>query len=128
MPQDTNSGRAANEAGRCIARQIGEYLGVSLPSNSNECSFQSKQTVIKSASYGNTKFGITKSMLNHIEQVIVAFQPAKNSAFHLYCVPINSIIDFGTETRSKGASKDKILNFRVNQSIEYGHKLGEISI
>jgi|GEM_PF-4173005 hypothetical protein len=128
MPQDANSGRYGNTTGRLIARKVAEFLGTTLVKASNECLYNSKVTVIKSTKYRNNKIGITKKMLERVEQVILASQHTADGNFTLYTVSMKDILDFGTETRSKGASKDKVICFTVPKAIKYGSRVGDVEI
>lgn len=128
MPQDIFSGRQGNEDGRRIAGIIAIYLNIILAKGSNECTYKGKKTVIKSAKYSNTNFGITNAMLDRVEQIILAKQAQENEPFHLYLVPADKIKPFGRETRSKGPAAGKVTDFRVSKAIEFGTNIGSIDV
>lgn len=128
MPQDIFSGREGNENGRKIAKVIAAQLNMTLRKGSNEGNYQGKLTVIKSAKHGNTQFGITDIMLSKIEQVILAKQVHDNGPFSLYLIPVEKIRQFGTETRSKGASAGKVTNFNISKTIVFGMHIGSIDV
>ena len=72
-----------------------------------------RRVVIKSARRCNSRFGITKTMMPRIEDVILAKETSQEAIFEIYIVPFHRIIDTGTETRSKGTSKDKVVNYTL---------------
>ena len=90
MPQDRETGAAANQFGRKAARKIADYLSVRLLSKrDNKIIYKNKTAVIKSARYKNPYIGITLKMLEQIDCVIAALQNP-DGAFDLYRLEANT--------------------------------------
>ena len=75
MPQDRNTGAAANQFGRKAAMIISDLIGAKrLSKASNEVLYDGRRAVIKSAHLGNNYIGVTLKMLERIDVIIAAFE------------------------------------------------------
>lgn len=108
MPQNRESGAAANKWGRQIARLIARKLGATEISNrSNEFILNGKNITIRCAHYNTDSVGVTYLMLNRIDYVIGAFEDERGR-FNLYELRPTQYKKKMTETRSKGPSAGKV--------------------
>lgn len=84
MPQNKETGAAANQFGKESAKKIANLLGLKrLSNNSNEVLYDNKNAVIKSARRGNIYIGVTLKMLERIELILAAIEN-HNGNFELY--------------------------------------------
>src|SRR4051794_20833006 len=84
MSQDRESGARAAQRGHERAARPAEILGAKkLSKGSNECMYEGKRVVIKSASIGNQYVGVLTGMLERIDSVIGAFEE-KDGSFALW--------------------------------------------
>ncbi len=75
MPQDRDSGAAANQWGRETARYIASQIGATMQSRaSNEALLNGQNVVIKCAAPATNSVGVTYKMLEKLDAVIGAFQ------------------------------------------------------
>jgi len=128
MLQDRNSGRKGDKTGRFIGQRVAEYLGITLNEGSNEGIYKNETIVIKSARFGNNRFGITKKMLERVKKVIVVKEVKQQGNFELYLVPIEAILSTGTDTKSRGKSNGKVKQFSVSKATAIGQKFNQIKI
>lgn len=127
MGQDTASGRKGNQVGRAIGASVARELGIDLQPGSNKGIFEGRSIVIKSARIGNTQVGITNRTLEEIDGVILAREITPGN-FELSITNANDFIETGSPTRSKGASRGKVTNFRVGKITSSGRLLGSLNI
>lgn len=86
MPQDRNSGAAANRWGRETARQIASRIGATMQIRaSNEALLDGQKVVIKCAAPATDSVGVTYKMLEKLDAVIGAFQ-LDDGSFDLWSV------------------------------------------
>ena len=76
MPQDRNTGAAANDWGHAMAQKVATYLGASIIGNktSNEANWKGKPISIKSAKIRNTLIGVILPILGRVQSVVAALQ------------------------------------------------------
>ena len=128
MPQNRNTGAAANLWGRQTARRIMAVIGARpVNGNSNECLWKGRRFVIKSANPRVTGVGVSYKMIEHVHAVLGAFRKS-GSTFQLYELDPKICSDNMTPTRSKGPSKDRVGIVRRAVFIEQGKALGEITL
>ena len=128
MPQDRNSGAAANRWGRETARQIASRIGATMQSRaSNEALLDGQKVVIKCAAPATDSVGVTYKMLEKLDAVIGAFQ-LDDGSFDLWSVSPKQFESAMRETRSRGPSAGKVAIVRRNVFIDYGTPLGKVRI
>jgi hypothetical protein len=128
MPQNRNTGAAANLWGRHTARRIMAAIGARpVNGNSNECLWKGRRFVIKSANPGVARVGLSYKMIEHLHAVLAAFRKS-GSTFELYELDPKICSDNMTPTRSKGPSKGRVGMVRRAVFIEQGKALGEIAL
>lgn len=89
MPQDTTTGRDGHNWGRAMAVKVARAIGATMSgARTNECEFQGRRSVIKSARAGNTFVGVTYIMLERLDSVIAVFEHDDHD-FHVHEVPID---------------------------------------
>jgi hypothetical protein len=104
MPQDQQTGAAANAWGRDTARTIARRIGASdLSTTSNECSLGGRRVVIKTARAATTSVGVTYAMIDRLDDVVGAFQ-RPDGAFELWSLPAARFKDHMRDTRSHSAA------------------------
>jgi len=126
MPQNRETGRAANTFGFQTARRIAEILGaIPISSRGNEFLYNGQVVAIKCARRKTTSIGVTYAMLNRLEGVIGAFQIDEHN-YDLYRLSPHDFCDNMKESKSRGNSKG--LNGLVSRLIfrEIGHSLGRV--
>src|SRR5713226_4523479 len=75
MPQDRDTGAAANEFGRATARKIATKIGATeIQRSSNECRVDGEKIVIKCARVDTPSIGVTYKMLDHLDGILGAFE------------------------------------------------------
>jgi hypothetical protein len=128
MPQDRNSGAAANRWGRETARQIASRIGATMQSRaSNEALLDGQKVVIKCAAPATDSVGVTYKMLEKLDAVIGAFQ-LDDGSFDLWSVSPKQFVSAMRETRSRGPSAGKVAIVRRSVFIDYGTPLGKVQI
>ena len=127
MPQNRNTGAAANLWGRQTARRIMAEIGARPAGKGNECFWKGRRFVIHSANRGVTKVGVSYNMIKHLHAVLGVFRKS-GSKFELYELDTKICSDNMTPTRSKGPSKGRVGIVRRAVFIEQGKALGEITL
>lgn len=90
MPQNKETGAAANRFGKQAAGKIAGLLGLKRLSNvSNEVLYQGRRAVIKSAHLGNGYIGVTLNMLERVEIIIAAFENT-DAHYELYSLGVET--------------------------------------
>lgn len=75
MPQNRETGAAANRYGKETAAQIAKRLKAKkLDKISNEVQYKKRRAVIKCAHYGNIYIGVTTKMLERLDEIIAALE------------------------------------------------------
>ena len=105
MTQNRTTGAAANLWGRQTALRIMTAIGAQ-PVNriSNECLWNGRRFLIKSANARVTSVGVSYKMIEHLHAVLGAFRK-RGSTFELYELDPKVCSDNMTPTRSKGLFK-----------------------
>ena len=128
MPQDRETGQAANIFGFQTARRIAQKIGAtSISSHSNEFLYNGQVVAIKCARHKTTSVGVTYAMLNRIEGVIGAFQIDLRD-YDLFQLNSHQFRSNMRESQSQGPSKGLV--GLVSRSIfrEIGQYLGHVHI
>jgi len=108
MPQDQTTGAAANEFGRQTARRLATAIGARIRgSGSNEADYQGRRIVIKCARAATSSVGVTYRMLEHLHEVVGAFENA-NGAYELFALPAAEFVKHQRPTASTGAAAGKV--------------------
>ena len=124
---DAENGRRANKTGKHIAQEVAVALKVKLISEkSNECIYNGKCGVIKSASKGNGLFGITNRMHERIEMVILAVETEIHK-FDVYLISLEKLIQ-NCMTTGERSGKGKVTSYRVSNATDLGNKILEIEL
>jgi hypothetical protein len=75
MPQDRESGAAANEYGHKMAAIVAaDIAAISVKANANEFEHKGRRITIRSARKSTDSVGVLSDMLDRVEAVIAAFQ------------------------------------------------------
>jgi hypothetical protein len=87
MPQDRESGAKAMYWGHNMAQHIANYLNAQLlkPGRSNEAVWNDQRIVFKSAHLMDAYIGVTKPVLNRVNQIIAAIED-EDKRFSVYKV------------------------------------------
>lgn len=128
MPQDRESGAAANRYGRETALKIMKKLGTKqISSMSNECVLGGRRVVIKCSRKHTKCIGASYLMLKRLDAVIGAFE-TEDDMYNLFELNPKVFVNNMRPTRSKGPSAGKV--GLVTQSIfeAKGEFLKSISI
>lgn len=108
MPQDRETGAAANEWGRETARRIAAKIDASAPrGSSNECLLDGDRIVIKCARMGTSSVGVTYKMLDRLDGILGAFE-TENGTYDLFLLTPEEFREHMTPTRSRGASAGRV--------------------
>lgn len=108
MPQDRESGAAANKYGRETARKIMKKLGTKpISSMSNECVLKGRLVAIKCSRKYTKCIGVSYLMLKRLKAVIGAFE-TENDYYDLYELSPRVFANNMRPTRSKGAAAGKV--------------------
>ena len=108
MPQDKHSGLAASRYGHKCARLIAKALGAQMLGNkSNECIWNAKRALIKTAHQRTLSIGILIHMIERIDVVLGAFEE-ENGSYRVLQLPISRCEEMMTPTRSQGRSRDRV--------------------
>ena len=100
MPQDRQSGAAANKYGRETALKIAHLLGARMiDMNSNECILSGEQFVIKCARWKTQDIGVSYKMLEHLDGIIGAFE-TEDGSYDLYRLDLTVFKSSMRPTRS----------------------------
>lgn len=127
MPQNIDTGRAANEFGHDIPRRIAVILGaISLSSRTNEFSYNERRVAIKCARYHTTSIGVTYLMLERIEGIIGAFQEDQHN-YDLYLLNVGAFRNNMRDSQGSRATGQVGLVARWIFK-EQGQYLGHITI
>ena len=128
MPQDRNSGAAANQWGRETARRIASQIGAATQSHaSNEALLNGQKVVIKCAAPATDSIGVTYKMLEQLDAVIGALQ-LDDCSFELWSLSPKKFESAMRETRSRGPSAGKVAVVRRGVFISHGTPLGRVRI
>lgn len=102
MPQNRDSGAAANSYGRDTAPKIAAAIGAVMTSQaSNEATYSGLRAVIKCAGKNTTSVGVTYQMLEHLDVVLAAFQH-KDGSYDVYSLPAGEYAKHMRDSRSSG--------------------------
>lgn len=108
MPQDQETGAAANAYGRETARRIAAAVGAKiLGRSSNEAELNGMRVVIKCARAKTTSVGVTYQMQKHIHAVVGAFEEP-DGAYKVFSLPMATFAKAQRPTQSKGAAAGKV--------------------
>ena len=108
MPQDGESGAAANKYGRETAKKIMKKLGTKpISSMSNECILKGRLVAIKCSRKYTKCIGVSYLMLKRLKAVIGAFE-TENDYYDLYELSPRVFANNMRPTRSKGAAAGKV--------------------
>lgn len=108
MPQDRESGAAANKYGRETARKIMKKLGTKpISLMSNECILKGRLVAIKCSRKYTKCIGVSYLMLKRLKVVIGAFE-TENDYYDLYELSPRVFANNMRPTRSKGAAAGKV--------------------
>ena len=128
MPQDRDTGAAANEYGRETARKIAKKIGApELQGSSNECALDGERIVIKCARLGTTSIGVTYRMLDHLDGILGAFELA-DGTYDLFVLEPGVVRENMSATRSKGASAGKVGMVAKNIFVQLGRSRGNVRL
>ena len=121
MKQNRFSGAQADKLGRFIGQKISAFLGIKTGAKSNEGTYKGERVVIKSARFDNPFYGITKQMLKRIKGIILAKEINHNGIFDIWKVSLSNIPPVSI-------SKGKTINFKVQDAMKNGWKIGRLKI
>lgn len=108
MPQNQESGAAANAYGWETARRIAKAIGAKiLGRSSNEAELGGMRVVIKCARAKTTSVGVTYRMQEHIQAVVAAFE-ADDGGYKVFSLPMTEFAKAQRPTKSKGAAAGKV--------------------
>ncbi len=128
MPQDKNSGAAADRWGRETAHQIASQIGATMQSRaSNQALLNGQKVVIKCAALATDSVGVTYKMLDKLDSIIGAFQ-LDDGSFELWSLHPKEFEAAMRETRSRGASAGKVALVRKSIFLGRGRSLGRVRL
>ncbi len=108
MPQDRESGAAANRYGRETSVKIMKKLGTKpISLISNECFINNRRVAIKCSKKYTKCIGVSYLMLKRLDAVIGAFETEDN-VYDLYELSPKVFAKNMRPTRSKGAAAGKV--------------------
>jgi len=128
MPQNRESGIAANQYGRATARKIMESLGArTIKSNGNECYLNNKLIAIKCARKRTSDFGLSYKMLERIDGVIGACE-IEQDTYKLYELSTQLFRKNMRPTKSKGPAAGRVGLVRKSVFYQNGKLIGHINV
>lgn len=108
MAQDRDSGLEASRYGHVCARLIAKAIGAEMMSEkSNECLWNGRRVVIKTAHNRTTSVGVLYEMVDRIKAVIGAFE-GNDGSYRVMQLPIERCAAVMRPTRSRGASAGRV--------------------
>lgn len=108
LPQDRESGAAANKFGRETARKIAKAIGAKMvETNSNRCTLDGRNLVIKCARLKTSYIGLSYKMLDQIEGIIAAFENERG-AYDLYQLKAAGMMSRLRPTASTGPAAGRV--------------------
>ena len=126
MPQDKESGAAANEYGRKTGRKIGTVLGARMiDKNSNACTLDDEHLVIKCARLKTQDIGVSYKMLERLDGIIGAFE-YESGEYDLYRLDPQTFRANMRPTRSTGSSAGRVGLVRKTVFLESGQLLRHV--
>ncbi len=128
MPQDHDSGAAANEYGRATARTIATKIGATeIQRSSNECRLDGQRIVIKSARLGTPSIGVTYRMLDRLDGILGAFE-LEDGTYDLFLLGPDAFRQNMSATRSRGASAGKVGMVTKSVFVQLGRSRGNVRL
>jgi len=108
MTQDRQSGLEASRYGRRYARLIAKVIGAEMVgTKSNECMWNGRRAVIKTARSHTRSVGVLYHMVDRIKAVLGAFEQVDGS-YRVMELPIETCASSMRPSRSKGASRGTV--------------------
>jgi hypothetical protein len=128
MPQDGDTGAAANEYGRTTARSIATKIGATeIQRSSNECRLDGEKIVIKCARLGTPSIGVTYRMLDGLDSILGAFE-LDDGSYDLYILAPDVFRANMSATQSRGASAGKVGMVTKTVFVELGRPRGKVRL
>ena len=128
MPQDRDTGAAANEYGRVTARKIATKIGATeIQRSSYECRVDGVKIVIKCARVGTPSIGVTYKMLDRLDGILGAFE-LDNGSYDLFLLEPHAFRENMSATQSSGASAGKVGKVTKNVFVQRGRSRGNVRL
>ena len=128
MPQNRESGAAANEYGRKTAKMIAEKIGAkSISKRSNEFELQGRRITIRCAKHSTNDFGVTYRMLERIDAIFAALEQ-ENGKYELYEISPSMFEKNMRETKCKGPAAGKVGLVRKSVFVNEGEFICSVRI
>ena len=128
MPQDRDTGAAANEYGRATARRIASKIGATeIRRSSNECRLDGQKVVIKCARVVTPSIGVTYRMLDHLDGILGAFE-LDDGSFDLFLLAPDAFRENMSATQSRGASAGKVGMVTKKVFVQLGRSRGNVRL
>jgi len=128
MPQDRDTGAAANEYGRATARRIATKIGATeLQRSSNECRLDGERIVIKCARLVTPSTGVTYKMLDRLDGILGAFE-LDDGSYDLFLLGPDAFRENMSATQSRGASAGKVGMVTKNIFVQLGRSRGNVRL
>jgi len=128
MPQDRDTGAAANEYGRATARKIATKIGATeIERSSNECRVDGEKIVIKCARVDTPSIGVTYKMLDHLDGILGAFE-LEDGSYDLFLLGPEAFRENMSATHSRGASAGRVGMVTKNVFLELGRSRGNVRL
>jgi hypothetical protein len=128
MPQDRDTGAAANDYGRTTARRIATKIGATvIPRSSNECRLDGEKIVIKCARFGTPSIGVTYKMLDRLDGILGAFE-LNDGSYDLFLLGPDAFRENMSATQSMGSSAGKVGMVAKRVFVQRGHSRGNVRL